>query len=59
MHKQPPPAPTASTLGPGLIIIQISRMPALKVTQHHRLITIIYTSALKNLAFNLITLNQR
>ena len=37
MTKQPPPAPTASAVGPCPTIIQISRMPRhRKFTQHHR-----------------------
>ena len=37
MSKQPPPAPTASTVGPCPTLIQISRTPwHWKFTQHHR-----------------------
>ena len=37
MSKQPPPAPTASTVGPCPTLIQISRTPRhWKFTQHHR-----------------------
>ena len=37
MSKQPPPAPTASTVGPCPTIIQISWTPRhWKFTQHHR-----------------------
>ena len=37
MSKQPPPAPTTSTVGPCPTIIQISRTPRhWKFTQHHR-----------------------
>ena len=37
MSKQPPPAPTANTVGPCPTIIQISRTPRhWKFTQHHR-----------------------
>ena len=37
MSKQPPPAPTESTVGPCPTIIQISRTPRhWESTQHHR-----------------------
>ena len=37
MSKQPPPAPTASAVGPCLTLIQMSRTPRhWKFTQHHR-----------------------
>ena len=37
MSKQPPPAPTASAVGPCPTVIQISRTPRhWKFTQHHR-----------------------
>ena len=37
MSKQPPPAPTASAVGPCPTLIQISRTPRhWKFTQHHR-----------------------
>ena len=37
MSKQPPPAPTASTVGPCPTLLQISRTPwHWKLTQHHR-----------------------
>ena len=38
MSKQPPPAPTASTVGPCPTLIQISRTPRhWRFTQHHRI----------------------
>ena len=38
MSKQPPPAPTASAVGPCPTLIQISRTPRpWKFTQHHRI----------------------
>ena len=41
MSKQPPPAPTASTIGPCPTIIQISRTPRhWKITQHLRNVTV-------------------
>ena len=36
MSKQPPPAPTASAVGPCPTVIQIVGRPSWKFTQHHR-----------------------
>ena len=37
MSKQPPPAPSASAVGPFSTLIQFNRMPRhWKFTQHHR-----------------------